>query len=64
MFSLDCVDWNSQHVKFRVFDRRGANCGEITILTEDVVEFVRDTWCGNVQWNGKLPDNMEVKVAK
>lgn len=52
-YKLDCFEWNSQHVRFRVFDTKGANCGTLTVLTEDVFEFVQNSWNGDIVWNGK-----------
>jgi len=60
-FKLSCLETNSRHTKFNVFDRRGANCGTIVILTDDVVEFVSKNWNGDVWWNGHLPRGLEVR---
>jgi hypothetical protein len=54
-FKLICRNWNEAHVSFSVFDRKGINRGDITLATEDVLEFVRDDWRGNIDWDGKLP---------
>ena len=64
MFKLDCRNWNQRHIQFAIFDPSGVNCGEIMILTSDVVSFVRDTWYGVVVWNNLIPSEWEVQVAK
>lgn len=54
-YTLDCIDWNDQHVKFRVFDHTGANCGFLTILTRNVRNFVGRCWNSDIRWNDKAP---------
>jgi hypothetical protein len=51
-YTLDCKAWNLSHVRFNVFDGRGANCGTVTIDADDVRNFVALNWNGNVKWNG------------
>lgn len=58
IFKLDCVDWNETHVKFNVFDPRGANCGLLTISRADVINFVKYSWKGNIFWHGKMPEDV------
>lgn len=55
-YNLSCFDSNLQHTKFNMFDATGANCGRLTILTEDVVNFLTNNWKGNIDWNGMIPD--------
>jgi len=51
-FKLSCTKWDSSHIWFNVFDATGANCGTITVLTDDVIDFVSKNWNGDVTWNG------------
>lgn len=62
-FKLDCMDANPAHVRFRVLDWLGANCGNLTIRTEDAVRFVAENWNGEVFWNGKIPSSSKKEVA-
>ena len=39
------------HTHFAVYDGTGANCGNITVLTSDVNNFIAHSWNGNVDWN-------------
>lgn len=64
-YKLDCIGHNSKHTTFRVFDRgtvdasgtTPANCGTLTIQTEDLVFFLQNAWRGDIFWNGLLsPD--------
>lgn len=55
-FKLSCVESNERHTIFNVFDPKGANCGRLTILTEDVINFLQHSWNGNIFWNGKMPE--------
>jgi len=55
-YKLNCTSWNGQHVRFTVFDPKGANCGEICVLTGDVFNFIRSSWRGDVFWNGLMPE--------
>lgn len=55
-FKLSCVEVNGKHTKFNIYDPAGANCGQITVNTKDVICLVRDTWRGNVDWNYKVND--------
>jgi len=54
-FLIRCENWNREHTKFSLFDPAGANCGFITIRTQDLSAFI-DTknWNGRIDWNGKL----------
>lgn len=54
-YKLDCFDWNTAHVVFRVFDPKGVNCGTVTVETEDVINFVTKSWGGHLCWNGLMP---------
>jgi len=66
-YRLDCIDYNSKHTVFRVFDRgtvgtqskepTKANCGTLTIQTDDLVWFLQHAWKGDIWWNGLLPPN-------
>jgi hypothetical protein len=56
-FTLTCLESNTRHTKFNVFDPTGANCGTLTILTDDVVGFIQRSWKGNINWDGKMPDD-------
>lgn len=55
-YTVSCQDWNSRHARFHVFDSVGANCGTLNILTDDVVNFLQNSWKGNIAWNNKIPD--------
>ena len=55
-FTMRCEQWNTQHVKFSLFDPSGANCGWIVIRTDDIADFIaRDNWNGGIDWNDNLP---------
>lgn len=54
-YCLDCTEWNGQHVKFRLFDRKKANCGFITVEASDVWNFIHN-WEGDIFWNGHWND--------
>ena len=56
-YKIDCKCWNGRHVTFNVFDGKGANCGTLIIETEDVMNFVRNCWRGDIFWNGLIPDS-------
>ena len=66
-YRLDCIAYNSKHTVFRVFDRgtvgtqskepTKANCGTLTIQTDDLVWFLQHAWKGDIWWNGLLPPN-------
>ena len=58
-FKLSCREWNRSHVHFTVFDPVGANCGNITVRTEDALMFVSHSWDGIVEWNGRAPRGYE-----
>lgn len=52
-FKLVClISSNSEHTMFNVFDWTGAYCGQLVIRTKDVVEFLQQSWKGNVDWRG------------
>lgn len=55
-FELVCRGWNSLHTTFLVFDHKGVSCGTLVILTEDVVDFIQNSWKGNIDWNSNIPD--------
>lgn len=55
-FKLSCVSVNEHHTVFNIFDPAGANCGQITVNTTDVIALVRDTWRGNIDWNNRVND--------
>lgn len=60
-YKLDCIEWNVKHVKFRVFDPAGANCGFLTIESSDVINFVQNSWNGDVFWNGFGPGDTDMR---
>ena len=62
-YKLSCISWNARHVAFAVFDARGANCGQVTVLTDDVADFVRYSWNGDIHWNGLVPEGTRLEVA-
>lgn len=53
-YKLTCTEVNERHMRFVVHDFRGAKCGDICVLTEDVAEFVANSWNGDVDWNGRM----------
>lgn len=63
-FKLDCFESNGFHTRFKVFDPRGANCGELCILTQDAASFVADNWNGLVFWNGHEPKKKQVHESQ
>jgi hypothetical protein len=57
-YKLRCTEFNDVHVKFTLFDRTGANCGQVTVSRSDVYYFLdRGAWQGDVDWNSKNLDN-------
>ncbi len=64
LYKLDCTEWNPQHVKFRVFDPTGANCGFLTVATDDVINFVKYSWRGNLFWHGHMPQDVVEPASK
>lgn len=56
-YRLRCQDWNPTHVRFAVFDPKGANCGELCVEASDVFRFLRTAWNGDLYWNGHLPED-------
>jgi len=61
-YKLSCMDWNSRHVRFALYDPFGANCGEISVLSGDVQNFISNSWSGDVLWNGKSPVTEQILV--
>ena len=53
---LSCLDSNAGHTRFIVFDTHGANCGIITISTqeEDLIALL-NSWSGPIEWHGIDP---------
>lgn len=49
-----CTDINERHSKFNLYDKAGANCGHIAILTTELTEFAA-LWRGTIDWNGFDP---------
>lgn len=54
-YKLNCLEWNSRHVTFDVFDPLGVKCGTLKVLSSDAVNFVQNSWKGDIFWNGKMP---------
>jgi len=57
-YKLNCIEWNLRHVKFNVFDPIGANCGVLTISADDIINFVKYSWNGDIFWHGKMPEDI------
>jgi len=55
-FKLRCESRNANHTKFSIFDQTGANCGTLTVRSQDAEDFVRFDWNGDVDWNGHTHD--------
>jgi hypothetical protein len=55
-YKLTCTSWNTAHVKFNLFDPTGANCGNLCIHALDVVNFLQNSWRGDILWNGNMPE--------
>lgn len=55
-YKLTCFEWNFGHVKFNLFDPTGANCGQITVCALDMINFLQNSWKGNIDWDGKMPE--------
>lgn len=56
MFTLRCTHTDALHTHFRVFDYKGASCGELTLANETLREFLKRSWQGNIDWQGFLPE--------
>lgn len=63
-FKITCVETNSQHTHFNVFDPHGANCGLLTFLTKDAEAFIKYSWNGDVDWDGKWQRFIQELVAQ
>lgn len=63
LYNLSCVEWNPRHVRFQVYDPTKALCGTLVVLTEDVFNFVKWSWNGAIQWNGKVPTDLERRTG-
>jgi hypothetical protein len=57
-YKLYCVESNVMHVRFNLFDPKGANCGSLCVLTEDVENFLMNSWKGSINWDGKIPERL------
>jgi hypothetical protein len=55
-YKLTCTSWNTAHVKFNLFDPTGANCGQICIHALDLINFLQNSWKGEIFWNGNMPE--------
>lgn len=55
-YKLTCTDWNAGHVRFNLFDPTGANCGKLCVSALDMVNFLQNSWKGNIDWDGKMPE--------
>ena len=62
-FKLVCKSVNPRHTRFALFDREGANCGQIVILTSDVIHFISVVWKGDIDWRDHR-DDLPVEVAQ
>lgn len=51
VFKLRGDDIGSVHARFTLFDPEHANCGKLTIRTNDLSDFVYYSWKGRVDWN-------------
>jgi hypothetical protein len=58
-YKLNCLEWNPTHIKFVLFDTSGAKCGVITIYADDVKNFIKYSWNGDIYWNGKVPKDFQ-----
>ena len=54
-YTLRCVEWNARHARFTCFDPAGVSCGELTVLAEDAVNFLLNSWRGRVQRSEQVP---------
>lgn len=66
-YKLVCMSSNSRHTRFALFDRGSgaphspsetrtrADCGTITLDTDDLVHFLQHDWQGDVEWRGHCP---------
>lgn len=59
-YKLRCNKYNNRHVEFSVFDgtQARANCGTLTILTKDCVNFLQNAWKGDIDWDNKIPQSV------
>ena len=51
-FTLECIEVNPAHVRFRVMDGQGSYCGILVMRVQDATTFVTDNWAGDVSWLG------------
>lgn len=58
-FRISCIETNQRHTKFTLYDPHGANCGVITILTDDVRLFLQRSWNGDIFWHDHIPQSLE-----
>lgn len=55
-YLLRCVDWNEGYVSFILFDEKKTHCGRIVVLASDALNFIQNSWNGDLDWNGFLPE--------
>ena len=58
-FKLKCIATDVQTTTFIVQTPAGNRCGEISVSTDLVVNFIGETWNGEVNWNGMIPKSVE-----
>ena len=56
-WKLSCVEVNDMHIKWNLFDTHGVNCGTVTVLRTEVVDFLQQ-WHGAIEWNNKIPPEL------
>lgn len=60
-YKISCLEWNELHIRFGVYDGKGAHCGVITIEASDVRTFLQN-WAGAVFWNGLIPNHVDYEL--
>ncbi len=58
-YRLDAIQLTPSHATFTVFDPWGANCGALTILRSDVMNFISHAWKGDIAWRNIDPFFLE-----
>jgi hypothetical protein len=68
-YKISCIASSKERTTFLVWGRapRGnaANCGMLSIPTDDLLYFLQEDWKGGIDWNGLLPtEQLDDQIAR